>query len=209
MLGTRNANVTINTNLPGPSTTLQRTARGVLFDKKIADAKGAAHFKDHSGIDMDQKDKEHWYDIDIDQLVQSENTAFSVLTWFEIQSMNIYEIINYHANHPFPVLRKDVHSVIIDTFVKGPFQNMEAIRMELKAAVAKAVEDKIKDRPSRSAIRRCTRWPPESGSFFRDISQRSLEDDSIVTLLANHAKFHVYNALNDRGATKNFAKTVA
>lgn len=98
-----------------------------------------------SDSDDGQTDKEHRRDTDIRQLVQAENAAFVVLTYTEINWMIVTEIINYHASHLFPLLCRQVDAAIEDTFTTGLHQNNEEVRQELNTAVARAVEDTIRD----------------------------------------------------------------
>lgn len=89
----------------------------------------------------------------------------------------------------------------------GLLWNNETVGQELSADVAKAVEDTIRNRSADGAICRTTYGTPESGSLVRDLSQRIVEDDPVIKLLATHDNRHVDQALDDWGALTNLTKT--
>lgn len=78
-----------------------------------------------------------------------------------------------------------------DAFKTGVFPNNKAVRQELKAAVVKAVNDKIRDKQADPTICRVTCAKLKSGSFVTDLSHCVIEDDNGVRSLATYAKRHV------------------
>lgn len=128
VLETGEAHLTTNIDLQIPFTTLHRTASEIKFDEKAAEVEAAVNSKGQSDIYEDQTDMEHGYDTDICQLVQAESAAVGVPARAYIQSMVVHEIIDYHANHLFPVVRRQVGAGINDAFTRGLLPKNIAIR---------------------------------------------------------------------------------
>lgn len=115
----------------------------------------------------------------------------------EIKSMIANETIYYHAKGLFSVLSGRVDAAREDAFSIGLLWNNEVARQERNRAVIIAVKDTMRDKQADSAICRGTCRRLESGSFVTDLSQRFVEGNTIVKLLATHAKRCVHQTLDD------------
>lgn len=135
--------------------------------------------------------------MDICQLVEAKIAALGVQTRAEIQSMIVHEIIDYNTNHLFSVLCENVDAVIEQTVATGLLSVNVAIPQKINTTVVRAVENKIKDKQADSSIRRATRRKFELELFVRDVSQRIVDDETVVKSLANHARCHVDKVLDE------------
>lgn len=153
---TKNAHVTTNIDLMGPSTTLHPTASDIALDENTAEAEAATLSEGQSDIDDEQIDKEHWYHTDISQLVQNDIAALGMPIQAEIQSMIIHEIIDYQAIHLFPVLPEKVDAGFEEAFMALLLGNYEAIGLELNAVFFRAGVDTIRGKQDDSTIHQAT-----------------------------------------------------
>lgn len=119
VLNSKKAHATINIDLLVPSRTLQQMTLEIESDKMIAETEPIANSEDQCDINGDLTDKEHWYDMDIRHIVHAQNTTFRVPAGAKIQSIIVHEIIDYHANHLFRVLQKQIAATIEATFATG------------------------------------------------------------------------------------------
>lgn len=76
------------------------------FDEEIPEAEAAARSEDLSEIDDDKMDKGYVYDTKSRQVVWDEIATLGVPTRGEIQPIFVNEKIEFHVNHPRPVLCK-------------------------------------------------------------------------------------------------------
>lgn len=71
--------------------------------------------------------------------------------------MIIHEIINYHANYLFAVLREQVDAAMKDALATGLLRNNDKMNLELKAALVNPIWEKIRDKQADSTIGRAIR----------------------------------------------------
>lgn len=121
--------------------------------------------------------------------------------------MIVHEIIEYHANHLFPLLQRQIGVTIEDSFETG-LVCVKAAYPGINAAAVRMLRDTMRDREADCAIRRSIRRALESELLVIYISQRIVEDETVVKFVASQAKRHVYKALHHWWVTTNFAKTI-
>lgn len=123
--------------------------------------------------------------------------------------MIVHKIVDYHAEHLFLIIREKVKAAIEGASATGLLQKNESIRLELSAAMSKAIGEMMIYQQADSAIHWATRRMLKSESFVEKIYQRIVEDHNVVSSFINHAERHVDKAMDEWRVTARQAKTVA